>query len=148
VVSHKHPTPRHQTAPATSTASAPPPPTPAQLDTLGHAMMLAGNYTGAIAAMRQVLAQTPGNSLLHAYALFDLGRSLRLSGDPQAAIPVLQQRLRYQDQTGVVRRELALAERAAGLVPAAGPGRHRHPHPGGPGQGGPPGPDGGTGLGT
>jgi hypothetical protein len=115
-------------------------------------MMLAGNYMGAIAAMRQVLSETAPGSVLHAYALFDLGRSLRLSGDPQAAIPVLEQRLRYPNQTGVVRTELLLAERAAGLLPAGAPGNsghgghgghghHGHGHgPGGPpGQSGPPG---------
>jgi hypothetical protein len=111
-------------APATALA-----PTPSELDVSGHAMMLAGNYTGAIAAMRQVLSETAPRSLLHAYALFDLGRSLRLSGDPQAAIPVLEERLRYPNQTGVVRAELLLAERAAGLLPAPpGPGHGRPGH--------------------
>ncbi len=130
-------------------------PTPSELDAAGHAMMLAGNYTGAIAAMRQVLSETSSGSLLHAYALFDLGRSLRLSGDPQAAIPVLEERLQYPNQTGAARAELLLAERAAGLLPAAGPGsgghgghgpngQHGHGHgPGGPpGPGGQPGPSG------
>jgi tRNA A-37 threonylcarbamoyl transferase component Bud32 len=143
---------KHQLATAAPAVRAPSPPTPSQLDSQGHAMMLAGNYTGAIAVMRQVLAATPPNSLLHAYALFDLGRSLRLSGDPQAAIPVLEQRLSYQVETGIVRTELLLAERAAGVLPAGGP-RHRHQHPGGPGQGpgvkvGPPGQGGGAALGT
>jgi hypothetical protein len=89
--------------------------------------MLQGDYTGAIATMRRVLAATPADSLLHAYALFDLGRSLRLAGDPQAAIPVLEQRLQYPNQTGVVAAELALAERAAGVAPAGGPpGQGKH----------------------
>ena len=35
----------------------------------------------------------------YAYALFDLGRSLRLSGDPRAAVPVLYRRLQIPDQT-------------------------------------------------
>jgi serine/threonine-protein kinase len=136
--------PAHHNNPARATP--PTPPTPSQLDAQGHAMMLAGNYTGAISAMRQVLADTPAGSLLHAYALFDLGHSLRLSGDPRAAIPVLEKRLRYPNQTGVVRAELLLALRAAGLGPAGGHG-HRGPHghsagPGGPG--GAPGPDGGA----
>jgi tetratricopeptide (TPR) repeat protein len=102
--------------------------------------MLAGDYAGAIAAMRQVLADTPAGSLLHAYALFDLGHSLRLSGDPQAAIPVLEERLRYPNQTGVVRAELLLAMRAAGIGPAGRHG-HRGPHGHPPGPGGPGGDD-------
>jgi hypothetical protein len=142
VASRKH-NPHHTGVAAhAATTSTPTPQTPSQLDARGHAMMLAGNYTGAIAAMRQVLAETPSTSLLHAYALFDLGHSLRLAGDPRAAIPVLEQRLRYPNQTGVVRAELLLAERAAGLVPPAGPGPgpagHGH-HGHGPAGGGPPG---------
>jgi tetratricopeptide (TPR) repeat protein len=106
-------------------------------------MMLQGDYTGAIGAMRAVLAATPADSLLHAWALFDLGRSLRLSGDPQAAIPVLEQRLQFPNQAGVVRAELALALRAAGIAPANGPGGSaKHG-----GHGHRPGGDGGAGLG-
>jgi hypothetical protein len=88
--------------------------------------------------------------LLHAYALFDLGRSLRLSGDPQAAIPILEQRLQYPNQTAVVQVELKLAEQAAGVVPAGGgPGKgHGHgAHKGSAGPGGPPGHGGGGGAG-
>ncbi len=144
--------PRHHVSrtPATTTsaaAAAPAPPTPQTLDTQGHEMMVQGNYTGAIAAMRQVLADTPANSLLHAYALFDLGRSLRLAGDPQAAIPILEQRLQYPNQTAVVQVELKLAERAAGVAPAGPPGKgHGHGSAnGGPGHGGPGGGQGGGG---
>jgi tRNA A-37 threonylcarbamoyl transferase component Bud32 len=152
LLSSRTPARRHrprppQTAPSTkhNGASTQPPPTqtPTQLDASGHQMMLQGDYTGAIGAMRAVLAATPADSLLHAWALFDLGHSLRLSGDPQAAIPVLEQRLQFPNQTSVVQAELALAERAAGIAPAGGPGgsaKHgRHGHgPGG---------DGGAGLG-
>jgi eukaryotic-like serine/threonine-protein kinase len=152
VAARRNATHKHQLATTAQAVKAPAPPTPSQLDSQGHAMMLAGNYTGAIAAMRQVLAATPSDSLLHVYALFDLGRSLRLSGDPQAAIPVLKQRLSYHVETGVVRTELLLAERAAGILPAGGPGsghrHHHHPGFGAGGPGGPPGPGGGAGLGT
>jgi tetratricopeptide (TPR) repeat protein len=140
-------TPRKPTSPTTSTATAaspPPAPNPLTLDTQGHEMMVQGNYAGAIAAMRQVLAETAPNTLLHAYALFDLGRSLRLAGDPQAAIPILEQRLQYPNQTPVVEIELKLAEQAAGVLgPGAGDGHGRGhpahdagPRPGGPGSGG------------
>jgi serine/threonine-protein kinase len=158
VRTHKHATPTtvaaiapprprpKRAATSTSTAAAPAPPTPLAIDTQGHEMMVQGDYAGAIAAMRQVLATTPPDSLLHAYALFDLGRSLRLAGDPQAAIPILEQRLQYPNQTAVVQVELKLAEQAAGVAPVGGgPGTgHGHGHgarkgaapSGGPGPGG------------
>ncbi len=141
-------TAKPRTTPTSTTAAPPTPPTPLALDTQGHELMLQGDYTGAISAMRQVLAGTSPDSLLHAYALFDLGRSLRLAGDPQAAIPILEQRLQYPNQTAVVQIELKLAERAAGLPPAGGGhGRHaRGAHDGGPGPGGP-GPSPGAGNG-
>ena len=50
----------------------------------------------------------------YAYALFNLGRALRLADRPTEAIPYLEQRLQIPDQTATVRRELALARRAAG----------------------------------
>jgi serine/threonine-protein kinase len=142
------PRPKHQpTATTTSTTAAPPaPPTPLAVDTQGHEMMVQGDYAGAIAAMRQVLAVTSPDSLLHAYALFDLGRSLRLSGDPQAAIPILEQRLQYPNQMGVVRIELHLAEQAAGVAPAGSGHGHGHGADGGGAPpGGPPGHGGGGG---
>jgi eukaryotic-like serine/threonine-protein kinase len=127
-------------APGTTTGSGPAL-SPTEIDIRGHQLMLGGDYAGSIAAMRRVLAATPADSLLHAYALFDLGRSLRLAGDPQAAIPVLEQRLQFPNQTGVVRAELALAERAAGVAPAPAPGHGQH------GQQGHGHVDGGAGLG-
>lgn len=60
--------------------------------------------------------------LTYAYSLFDLGQALRLSGQPGAAIPVLEQREQIQNQTETVLAELALARRAAGGAPStAGP---------------------------
>jgi tetratricopeptide (TPR) repeat protein len=91
----------------------------------------AGNYSAAIPVLRQAVAHASPGSLTYAYALFDLGRSLRLAGDPQAAIPILQQRLAIPNQTGVVRNELQLAMQAAGEKPA--------PKPSGGGGAGPPG---------
>jgi tetratricopeptide (TPR) repeat protein len=51
----------------------------------------------------------------YAYALFNLGNALRLSGHPEEAIPVLERRLEIPNQTGTVSRELAAARREAGL---------------------------------
>ena len=50
----------------------------------------------------------------YAYALFNLGKSLRLAGRPDEAIPVLEQRLKIPNQTGTVQRELELAKQQAG----------------------------------
>jgi hypothetical protein len=57
----------------------------------------------------------PGTTdLNYAYALYNLGRSLRLSGHPGEAIPFLERRLRFPNQTAAVRRELDAARREAG----------------------------------
>ncbi len=101
--------------------------------------MAAGNYQSAIPVLRQAVpgAASP-SSPTYAYALYDLGRSLRLAGDPRAAVPILWRRLQIPDQTSVVRGELTLALQAlgqqsatsGGAVPgqdaAPGPGHHHH----------------------
>lgn len=145
--------------PATSTTSAPqvpPAPTPAptatSLEAQGHALMVGGQYHSAIPVLRQAVAAAPHSSLTYAYALFDLGRSLRLAGDPRAAVMVLYQRLQIPNQTPIVKDELALALEALGQSQASGgasptggpyasqpPARHGRRHgdlalPGGPAQ--------------
>jgi hypothetical protein len=91
--------------------------------------------------LRKALSAAPPASLTYAYALFDLGRSLRLAGDPRAAVPILYQRLQIPNQTGVVRVELQLALRAlgrqaqqqsgaAGVVPPRHDGKHGNGHDG------------------
>jgi serine/threonine protein kinase len=159
---HHHSAPRH-TAPATTSTSAPTSSTPttptaptsaAQLQQTGHDQMLNGDYQTAIGTLRQAVSASDPGSLTYAYALYDLGRSLVLGGDPNGAIPVLKQRLKIPNQTGVVRQMLNQALQAAGqapqqpqtqTAPAApsgghGPGRsegHGHGHAG---------PTGGAGL--
>ena len=56
-----------------------------------------------------------------AYALYNLGHSLRLAGRPAEAIPILERRLQFGDQRDVVQRELDAARRAAGASPAPNP---------------------------
>jgi len=88
--------------------------------------MLDGQYAQAIDVLQHALSAASPASLTHAYALYDLGRSLRLSGDPGDAVPVLQQRLRIPNQTDVVRHELGLALRVLGQgggSPTSGPPR-------------------------
>ena len=76
--------------------------------------MLEGNYSAAIPVLRGAVASSAPGSLTYAYALFDLGRSLRLAGDPKDAAKVLWQRLQIPNQTETVRGELQLALRALG----------------------------------
>jgi serine/threonine-protein kinase len=137
----KHP-PRRRAAPAPPVTTSPTTPATATpsadaLETRGHALMVGGNYAGAIPVLRQAVAAASPGSLTIAYALYDLGRSLRLSGDPQAAIPILWRRLAIPNQTSTVRAELQMAMQAAGqgrstggTAPAPGDthARHRQDH--------------------
>jgi hypothetical protein len=83
-------------------------------------MLESGSYTGAVAILRRALLATgedvsacvqPASTmcLTYAYALYDLGRALRLSGDPAAAVPVLERRLEIDNQRPTVLAELELA---------------------------------------
>jgi tetratricopeptide (TPR) repeat protein len=102
--------------------------------------MLDGDYASAIPLLRQAIQAASPTSLSYAYALYDLGRSLRLAGDPRDAVAVLYQRLQIPNQTPEVRQQLQLALVALGQAAngggAAGPPGHRDDH-GGRGNGGP-----------
>ena len=142
-------TPKPKTTPTvtvTPAAATTPPPTADTLEARGHQLMADGNYTAAIATLRQAVQAADPGSLTYAYALFDLGRSLRLAGDPKAAVTVLYQRLQIPNQTGVVRQQLQLALQALGQKVTSGgtgagpPGQshdHRGPGVGPPGVGPP-----------
>jgi eukaryotic-like serine/threonine-protein kinase len=147
------------TAPPTSAApsSTPAPPSPSALQLQGHDEMLAGNDTEAIATLHRALQAAAPGSLTYAYALYDLGRSLLLAGDPKDAVGVLEQRLKIPNQTGVVQQTLDQALRTAGQTPQqpappqggapVGPGKgHGNGHGVVPGPGG--GPGGGPGPGN
>jgi serine/threonine protein kinase len=120
------------TTAASSTSSAPT--TAAGLQALGHQEMLDGNYPAAIANLRQAMASAPTGSLTYAYAMYDLANSLLLSGNPQAALPVAEQRLKIPNQTPVVQALVDRIKAALGQGPA-GPG----PKPNDGGAGIPPG---------
>jgi eukaryotic-like serine/threonine-protein kinase len=113
--------PAQPTAPPTDSPSSrsqpvsnPPVRSGSELNDEGFSLMQAGRYDEAITLLRQALERLSPGDLTYAYALFNLGRSLRLAGRPEEAIPVLEQRLRIPDQTSTVRRELAAARREAG----------------------------------
>jgi serine/threonine protein kinase len=107
-------------APAAPSGAAPAPASAtgdgARLNDQGFRLMRAGRYADAVPILRRAVAAYPSGStdLTYAYALFNLGRSLRLSGHPAEAIPILERRLRIPNQTAAVQQELAAARRAAG----------------------------------
>jgi eukaryotic-like serine/threonine-protein kinase len=111
---------KHRQAPPASRPTTPAAPipagaTPASLNQEGFALMNAGRYDQAIPLLKDAIAAAPKGSgdLTYAYALYNLGRSLRLAGKPAEAIPYLQRRLGIANQRDVVRRELAAARAQA-----------------------------------
>jgi hypothetical protein len=102
----------------------------AQLQADGHQLLGDGRYAAAIGDLRAALAASgqsvascavPASEtcLTYAYALYDLGHALRLSGDPGAAVGVLGERLQIDNQVATVREELDLARAAASAAGAA-----------------------------
>jgi hypothetical protein len=91
-----------------------------QLEAGGHGLLDSGRYEEAIPVLRRTLAAT-GESvgaclepasrtcLSYAYALYDLGRALRLGGHPAAAVAILERRLEIDNQRSTVEGELGLA---------------------------------------
>jgi eukaryotic-like serine/threonine-protein kinase len=100
------------TTSSAATLPAPQRPAAAMLEARGHQLMLDGAYSAAIPILRQAIAAVSPGDVNYGYALYDLGRSLRLAGDPRAAIPVLERRLQIHNQMPVVRSELRQAQRA------------------------------------
>jgi serine/threonine protein kinase len=111
------------TVPASASASADPA-RGSELNEQGYAMIQAGEYEAAVPVLEEAVASFPEGSgdLNYAYALFNLGDALRLSGHPEDAIPVLEQRLQIPNQTETVEQELeaARAEARAGAASTEG----------------------------
>jgi eukaryotic-like serine/threonine-protein kinase len=86
------------------------------LNEQGYAMIQAGEYEAAVPVLEEAVGAFPEGTEepAYAYALFNLGNALRLSGRPEEAIPVLERRLEIPNQTGTVERELAAARAEAG----------------------------------
>jgi hypothetical protein len=97
----------------------------AQLEAHGHELLQTGQSASAVPVLERALDATgeslhgceqPSNEqcLTYAYALYDLGRALLLSGSPAAAVGVLEHRLQIENQQPVVAAELASARRQLG----------------------------------
>lgn len=88
----------------------------ASLNEQGFALIQAGEYEAAVPVLEEAVAAYPEGSedLDYAYALFNLGNALRLSGRPEEAIPLLEKRLEIPNQTGTVEAELERAREEAG----------------------------------
>jgi serine/threonine-protein kinase len=88
----------------------------ASLNEQGYELIQAGDYEAAVPVLEEAVAAYPESSedLDYAYALFNLGSALRLSGRPEEAIPVLEQRLQIPNQTATVEQELEAARAEAG----------------------------------
>lgn len=99
-----------------STSASDPGTAGAQLNDEGYSLIQQGRYAEAIPVLRQAVASFPqGTTDINlAYALFNLGRALRMAGHPEEAIPVLEQRLQIPNQIQTVQTELDAARAAAG----------------------------------
>jgi hypothetical protein len=117
--------------PSARRSTHPPPPVPVspalatELEAQGHGLLQAGQYGAAVPVLRRAVQATgktlgsclePADStcLTYAYALYDLGRAVRLGGAPQAAVPILERRLQIDNQRWVVSGELQLARQGIG----------------------------------
>ncbi len=83
-----------------------------QLNDRGYALLQRGQAAAAIPLLQQAVER--GSGLTQAYAMYNLGRALRLAGRPAEAIPILERRARIPNQQDTVKRELKAAKRAAG----------------------------------
>ena len=114
------------TTTASATATTPPPESAPSgdgdaaqgiaLNNEGYALLQQGDVAGALPKLRKSVASFPSDStqIDYAYALFNYAQALRLSGDPEAAIPLLEKRLSFSDfKLDEVKAELAASRQAA-----------------------------------
>ena len=89
---------------------------PTALNAQGFDLMNQSRYAEAIAPLQQAVTACGSSNQLDpcGFALYNLGRSLRLAGHPAEAIPFLERRLTIPNQQGVVKRELRAARERRG----------------------------------
>jgi hypothetical protein len=85
----------------------------------GFALIGQGKPTDAVTPLQRSVeafrAQGRKGDIGYAYALYNLGNALRLSGRPAEAIPYLQERLQVSNyKRGIVKKELETAQQQAG----------------------------------
>ncbi|HEX6697206.1 MAG TPA: serine/threonine-protein kinase [Solirubrobacteraceae bacterium] len=112
-----------QTAPPAPSTQAPPAQAKSDdavaLNDQGFALIGQGKPADAVAPLQRSVeafrAQGRKGDIGYAYALYNLGNALRLSGRPAEAIPFLQERLQISNyKRGVVKKELKTAQQQAG----------------------------------
>ena len=91
---------------------------PVALNDQGFALIGQGRPADAVAPLQRSVdafrAQDRKGDIGYAYALYNLGNALRLSGHPAEAIPYLQERLQVSNyKRGVVQKELKIARQQA-----------------------------------
>jgi serine/threonine-protein kinase len=91
---------------------------PVALNDQGFALIGQGRPADAVAPLQRSVeafrAQNRKGDIGYAYALYNLGNALRLSGHPAEAIPYLQERLQVSNyKRGVVQKELKAARQQA-----------------------------------
>jgi serine/threonine-protein kinase len=91
---------------------------PTALQLRAYELNQAGDHERALAFAQKAVELCAGSTAVSpcAYALYELARARRLTGDPQGAIAALEERKRRfpGNQPGAVEKELALARQAAG----------------------------------
>ena len=92
---------------------------PVALNDQGFALIGQGKPTDAVAPLQRSVeafrAQGRKGDIGYAYALYNLGNALRLSGRPAEAIPFLEERLQVSNyKRGIVQKELKTARAQAG----------------------------------
>ena len=131
------PTPRGATGSSEAGASA-----AARLQSEGHGLLAEGRYAAAAADLRAALSasevstahcEEPSSEacLTYAYALYDLGRALQAEHDPSAAVPILNARMRIDNQRSTVLAALKTArDQLHETSHSIAPPRHQDPaHP-------------------
>jgi eukaryotic-like serine/threonine-protein kinase len=92
---------------------------PVALNDQGFALIGQGKPADAVAPLQRSVeafrAQNRKGDIGYAYALYNLGNALRLSGRPAEAIPFLEERLQVSNyKRGIVKKELKTARQQAG----------------------------------
>jgi hypothetical protein len=92
---------------------------PVALNNQGFASIQQGNPAAAVAPLQRAVSafrsQQRTGEIDYAYALYNLGSALRLTGHPADAIPYLEERLMISNyKRGVVKKELKAAQAQAG----------------------------------